>query len=973
MKNEDAQLINRFLSGDESAFTTLVKKYQKSIHALVWRKVGDFHIAEELTQDTFLKAYQKLGTLKNPNQLAGWLYVIADRLCIAWHRKQKSPMESLETTSGEEVEESSYRYYEDEQRGEASAEYQRGRVKHLLEKLPESERTVVTLHYLGEMTCKAISEFLGVSPNTVKSRLQRARNRLKEHENMVQETLGSVNLPTTFTENIMRQTANIKPAAPMSSRPLIPVALSAATAVFIFLIMGAGSQHLTRFQKPYNLKAQSEATVEIIDTLIVLDTQAKPDLRNQAGRFGNTGKSKNTGTQVSEPIMLAAAQVERKPRLSTKRQWIQVNTPEKSGSVSNLLASSWGDVYAASRIGTYRLAPDASAWTLVSPLPPEASTDNHRIQMAEGNDTLYLVFPNGVFASKDRGETWTKLGNRPEGVAIGLVITDDALYLALRDEGIFRSTDTGKQWMPLNNEIVEGSTFSVAAAENTVFVGTNKGLYRLHSGTWEKLPIATTKPIYSLSISKDNLYDLYVGTGTDPSLLKTAEGREKRIEDIMAGLLDTEAKWDVFRSTDLGNSWTEITPTSKSQMMKIASDIKVLAVGNSILALGMVSFRSTDGGETWTELSRDSMVRLNRSPIVAVDENTFFRVSSSGVTRSTDAGESWHALMSGIVGTSIFNLVRFKNELYTSTGDGISKFSDGDESWENIPMDLGKHTLKPIEQDSSILPLFSSLSFPQLAIANNVLYGIAPASVTWNKFHICRLSTNGNVLVPIQGIPAVGEDPSLTDIKAWADLIGGLEKPPGAFAVSGETFYIEYRRQLLRWKRGESEWFSTGLVDTGEYSKERAAAMRGFDLAVSDKTVYVGKRDGHLFQSLDSGHTWKDLTTNLPLRFERFNQITFSDSTVYVATDTGVLTSEDGEHWRAITDTAGVHTLIDQITVDTTTVYGAGDEGVYRLNNREEWEKISPEVPDSVKSFVIKDDKLYIATKQRGMFYISPE
>ena len=143
MNNEDAQLVHRCLAGDEGAFTTLVKKYQKSVHALAWRKVGDFHIAEELAQDTFLKAYEKLATLKNPSRFAGWLYVIANRLCIAWHRKQKSPMESLETTSSEEIEESSYRHYEDEQRKEAAVEYRRGRIKNLLEKLPESERTVV--------------------------------------------------------------------------------------------------------------------------------------------------------------------------------------------------------------------------------------------------------------------------------------------------------------------------------------------------------------------------------------------------------------------------------------------------------------------------------------------------------------------------------------------------------------------------------------------------------------------------------------------------------------------------------------------------------------------------------------------------------------------------------------------------------------------------------------------------------------
>ena len=86
---DDVQLIRSILSGDDTAFDILVEKYQKSVHALVWRKIGDFHYAEEITQDTFLQAYEKLSTLRNPNQFAGWLYVIANRLCIDWMRKKK--------------------------------------------------------------------------------------------------------------------------------------------------------------------------------------------------------------------------------------------------------------------------------------------------------------------------------------------------------------------------------------------------------------------------------------------------------------------------------------------------------------------------------------------------------------------------------------------------------------------------------------------------------------------------------------------------------------------------------------------------------------------------------------------------------------------------------------------------------------------------------------------------------------------
>ena len=963
MKNEDARLVNQFLAGDEGAFTALVKKHQKSIHALTWRKVGDFHIAEELTQDTFLKAYQKLGTLKNPSQFAGWLYVIADRLCIAWHRKQKPPMESLETTSGDEIEASSYRHYEDEQRKEAATEHRQGRVKSLLEKLPESERTVVTLHYLGEMTCKAISEFLGVSPNTVKSRLQRARNRLKEEENMIQEILGSVHLPTDLTENIMRKTAEVQPASPTSSKPLIPWALSAATAIFIFLMMGVGSQYLSRFQKPYNLNAQSEITVEIIDAPIVLDIQAKPDLRNQTGRFDTLGKNNGAGPQASEPVMLAAAQVEKEPRPSTTQQWIQASGPAEGASVSDLLVSSWGDVYAASRIGIYRLAPDTSAWTLVSPLPPEVSVDHHGIRMAERNETLYLVLPNGVFASKDRGKTWVKLGERPEGRAVGLVITDDALYLALRDdEGIFRSIDEGKRWTPLNSEIADSGINAIDAVENTVFVGTNRGLYRLRSETSEKLPLDTTKAIRSLSVSGNNLY---VGTGLDLSQLSTEEGQTAYFEKLMEKLTsNTNAKqWEIFHSTDVGDSWTDITPTSTSHMMLASSSIKVLATGNAILALGMVSFRSIDAGKTWTEFAFNAnMGTPTITPSVAVDENTILGDSTSGPTRSTDGGESWHPFTDGLVGINLFNLVGFKGELYTSPSTGVSKSSDGGESWKELPMNSGELTLKSTEKADQLIS-------PKLAIADGVLYGATSVLAPEHKLRIFRLSANGNVLVPLQGIPALEGAPSITDIKDWTDQLFQLDIFPSAFAVSGETFYAEYMGQLLRWKRGESKWFNTGLVDTDETDDSTG----DFKLAVSEETVYVGTHDGSLFQSFDSGVTWKDLTANLPLRFERFNQIIFAGSIAYIATDAGILTSEDGEHWRAITDTAGTHSLIDRMAVDATTVYGVGDEGVYRLNNHDEWEKILPEVPDSVTFLVINGNRLYITTEHRGMFHISLE
>ena len=874
----------------------------------------------------------------------------------------------------------SYRHYEDEAREQAAVESRRERVNALLEKLPESERTVVTLHYLGEMTSKAIGEFLGVSPNTVRSRLQRARNRLlKEQEEMIRETLGSVRLSTSFTENIAQQIADIKPVSPSGSKPVIPVAVSAATAIFIFLIMGVGSQYLARFQKPYNLNAQSETTVEIIDAPIVLDTQATPDLRNQAGRFDTTGRSSGTGPQVSEPVMLAAAQVEKETRPATEQQWVQASGPEAGGSVLGLSISSTGDVYAASTVGIYRLTPDASAWTLVNATVATVNLANvdasKLITMVEQKGILYLVSPDKVLASTDSGETWESLGVRPEGGVIGLAITAEALYLILGDKGVFQSTDGGKQWNLLNDEAAKIKVLAVATIENTVFVGTTTGLYRIRSGGWEKLSVDTTKAIHSLAVAENSVY---VGTGPNFSELEAPEGVKTYTEQLMSG--DISSSWEIFHSTDLGDSWTDITPTSNSFLMKVSPGVKVLASGNTVLALGMMlNFRSTDNGKTWTESDfnisdMDSMmnsVMLSMFPAVAVDENTVFKAGALGLTRSTDGGESWHPFMNGIVNTQIFNLVGFKNELYTSTVIGVTKSRDGGQTWEKLLINFGEPTLKPTEEANA---LNNMLIFPKLAIAGGDLYGISsePASTAENAWRIFRLSANGNVLVPIQGVPAFKTDAATTDtMEQVADASRHLENFPGAFAMSGEIFYVERKRNLFRWKRGESEWFNTGLTDTGKSVDE--SNDKGFKLAVSEEMVYVGKRDGHFFQSLDGGNTWKDLTANLPLRFKHFNDIVFADSTVYVATDAGVLTSEDGDHWGVITDKEGTHIAIDQITADATTVYGAGDGGVYRLNNRGTWEKIAPEVPDNVTSFVINGDRLYIATEHRGMFYVSLE
>ena len=272
-REDDVQLIHAVLSGDDSAFDILVEKYQKSVHALAWRKIGDFHYAEEITQDTFLRAYQNLSTLRDPSQFLRWLYVIASRLCLNWLRKQKKhekQLQSLEDTPMAEVAKSDYARCVLEQRETEATERRLEIVEKLLEKLPEGERTVMTLHYLGEMTTTEIGKFLGVSVEAIRTRLHRARKRLQEEEELlVQEVLGGVQISSSIKQNIMQKVVDMNPTPAPKMEPSFPW-LTVGTALFIatLLILSVSNQHFMFFgRNDEDTKNKKDFTADFTITL----------------------------------------------------------------------------------------------------------------------------------------------------------------------------------------------------------------------------------------------------------------------------------------------------------------------------------------------------------------------------------------------------------------------------------------------------------------------------------------------------------------------------------------------------------------------------------------------------------------------------------------------------------------------------------------------------------------------------------
>ena len=808
---------------------------------------------------------------------------------------------------------------------------------------------------------------------------------------MIREALGNFQITTNLTENIMTEISRLKPVAPSNSKPLVPWAIAASTVAVVFLMLGVGTQYLSRFQKPYSFDAASEMTVELIEAPIVLNLESKPDVRTQLGSSTAPNKSdRNLEQQPNDSSVLFAAahEVEAEDSVPTQ-QWIQAE-PARGIRAYTIFATPEGELYVIGGSGSiYKLSIDGKMWQHIFDLISLNTAWGGQSPIAKWNDTLYLVPSNEFFVSTDDGETWDLVYSWPieYGNPTGLVLTNQAFYLAFNN-GIFRSEDAGKTWNIITDGTI-GYINSLVTTQNTLFAGTDTGLYRFNADGWERLkfPVPDIQKIISVAVTKDRLY---VTVGLDRNM--------QNPQQISRGQQRT---WWMFRSTDLGDSWEDITPTNAWPVKGFPPHIKLIAAGETLLAMERGMVRSPDGGNTWMDLQAPgtSPSMINIFPAVVANEGAIYVGGDNGVYRSPDGGRSWDLVSIGR-DSRVDDLVTFKKInkgrntpaiLYTRIGGEIAKTIDGGHSWNGVQVEV------PMTAPYRDEPPRISM----IVASDGVVYAKGKTSAEETRLY--RVSVDDNTLMPIQGMPIFNSRALSTLSFEWQDMPdealklqvksfieqslkkssgatqffkqlvqdrhlwpgvfieGGLR---GAFAVSDNTFYMEYNFKLFRWQSGEAEWFDTGVEETAELSER--TLMEGFKLATSGNTVYVGKRDGHLVVSFDKGNNWLDLTPVLPFPVKVFHDMVFVGSTVYVATDAGVAASSDGKQWRAITDGAGTPLIIGQLAVDGTKVYGVSKSGVYRLKNNT-WKEVVSEIPNSVTSLAVDGNVLYVGTQDSGM------
>lgn len=170
-QKDDIFYIEKVKSGQTNHFSYLVEKYQDIVFSIALKVLKNRADAEEMAQESFIKAYKSLHTFKGTAKFSTWLYRITYNNCISEVRKKKIYFTS---TDDVEIKDESDDFNIDALPAENRARY----VKEALEKLPEEEYTLVLLYYFENQSIGEIVKVTKLSASNVKVKLHRARKRL---------------------------------------------------------------------------------------------------------------------------------------------------------------------------------------------------------------------------------------------------------------------------------------------------------------------------------------------------------------------------------------------------------------------------------------------------------------------------------------------------------------------------------------------------------------------------------------------------------------------------------------------------------------------------------------------------------------------------------------------------------------------------------------------------------------------------
>jgi RNA polymerase sigma-70 factor (ECF subfamily) len=181
---DDSRIVAAYLSGSKRAFTELVERYQKRLLNFVYRTIGDRERAEDLVQEVFIRVHRHLARFDQTKKFSTWIYTIASNLAKNELRnRSRSPLVLFQTIKKNwDADHRPLQFEDKHQRPDDlyRKRHLRDLVQWAVRQLPEHHRVVFVLRELEGKTYEEIADITDCNLGTVKSRLNRARNRFAQ-------------------------------------------------------------------------------------------------------------------------------------------------------------------------------------------------------------------------------------------------------------------------------------------------------------------------------------------------------------------------------------------------------------------------------------------------------------------------------------------------------------------------------------------------------------------------------------------------------------------------------------------------------------------------------------------------------------------------------------------------------------------------------------------------------------------------
>jgi RNA polymerase sigma factor (sigma-70 family) len=548
MRTDDGHIIRECLNGDSASFGLLVDKYKAGIFALAYDRLHNFHDAEDVTQEVFIKAYVNLRTLRQWDSFVVWLRSTAINLCKDKLRAKSRRGDIYINDQNQKIlENASLDSYHDEQsslwRNEALNSLDKA-----LSSLPEQYRQVLTLHYLGGMSGEEIAKFLSISHVTVRQRLSRAREYLKaEVLAMMSETFEQQKLQATFTFRIVEMVKRIK-IHPISTMKGLPWGLSLATGIMITVMsINPTLISFNNFGTSISTMLSSESKVLNIGEIpvSVIKTSNIAVLSNKMGK-GKGGEPENVQNTFFMAPQAEGGEWAKRADMPTGR--MDISSAAVNGKIYVIGGSAINVGPAFSVVEEYNPATDI--WTTKADMPTARAASS---------------------SAAVEGKIYTIGGTTNDNDCTGLPTVEE--YDPLTDKWVKKADMPTPRW-GLSTSVVNGKIYAIGGClrfPNAGAGGVGVPLavveeYNPETDTWTKKADMPTTPrwYHSSSVVNGKIY-------------------------VIGGTTSQENKFSIVEEYDpVTDTWTRKTdmPTARWALSTSASGGRIYAIGGPFQAAG---------------------------------------------------------------------------------------------------------------------------------------------------------------------------------------------------------------------------------------------------------------------------------------------------------------------------------------------------------------------------------------------------